>query len=110
GLRLAARQAGSPRGVGIGRIDGVEAGGGEAVEQLEGARLVGGPAEYVAAEDQRCDVEAGAAKGTFVHWGTPPGSSDGLDDTAFDPASCPRLTRRRASASSRSHPARCGPA
>src|SRR5690606_39880208 len=49
------------------RSDGVEAPLDEAVEQLERGGLVGGPAEDVAAEYQRRDIQAGTAERSLVH-------------------------------------------
>ena len=43
----------------------------EAVEQVERGLLVGGPAEDVAAEHQRRDVEVGSAEAAFLQ-GTSP--------------------------------------
>ena len=61
-LRLAARVAGHPRRVGRRRVDEVAAGGRVGVEHGERGRLVGGPAEHVAAEAEREDVESGAVE------------------------------------------------
>ena len=38
----------------------------EAVEQVEGGLLVGGPAEDIAAEDQRRDFEVGSSEAAFL--------------------------------------------
>src|SRR3546814_3153096 len=62
GLGLAAAVARHPGGVRIGGIDGIEAVLDEGVEDVEAGGLVQGPAEDVAAQDQRGDIKAGAAK------------------------------------------------
>src|SRR3546814_9024214 len=62
GLGLAAAVARHPGGVRIGGIDGIEAVFDEGVEDVEAGGLVQGPAEDVAAQDQRGDLKAGAAK------------------------------------------------
>jgi hypothetical protein len=67
GLGFAARVAGYPPGVHVGGVDGVEAGVHEDVEQREAARLVDGPAEHVAAEDERGDLQAGVAERAILH-------------------------------------------
>src|SRR3546814_13434898 len=64
GLGLAAAVARHPGGVRIGGIDGIEAVFDEGVEDVEAGGLVQGPAEDVAAQDQRGDLKAGAAKRT----------------------------------------------
>ena len=61
-LGLAALVARDPARVDVGRVDQVEAGLDEGVEQLERGRLVGGPAEDVAAEGERPDLGAGLAE------------------------------------------------
>jgi hypothetical protein len=66
--------AGHPARVGIRGVNGVEAGVDKTVEQVEGGFLVGGPAEDVAAEDERRDRKAGLAEGTMLHEGPPKGS------------------------------------
>ena len=62
GLGLAALVARDPRRVRVGRVEEVAAGGRVRVEHGEGLRLVGGPAEDVAAEGEREDLEVGRAK------------------------------------------------
>src|SRR5579872_4084465 len=52
-LGFAALVARRPGRIDVGRIDRVEAGFDEAIQQLEGPRLVRRPAEYIAAKDQR---------------------------------------------------------
>jgi hypothetical protein len=52
-LGFAALVAGHPARIGVRRVDGVEAGAGEPVEQVEGGLLVGGPAEDITAQNQR---------------------------------------------------------
>ena len=66
GLGFAALVSGNPARIGIGRIDRVEAGIDEPVEQVERGLLVGGPAEHVAAKDERGDFEAGLAEGALL--------------------------------------------
>ena len=53
---------GDPGRVGVGGVDEVAARGGVRVEHGEGLRLVGGPAEDVAAEGEREDLEVGRAE------------------------------------------------
>src|SRR3954452_3664893 len=67
GFGFAALVARHPARVHVCGIDGVEAGVDEAVEQAKSGRLVDGPAEDVAAEDERRDAKAGAAEDSEVH-------------------------------------------
>ena len=60
-LRLAPRVARHPGGVDVGGVDEVAAGGRVGVEHREGLRLVDRPAEDVAAEAEREDVEVRGA-------------------------------------------------
>jgi transposase len=69
GLGLAALVARGPARVHVGGIDAVEARADEGVEQLERGALVGCPAEYVTAEDQRRDLQSGFSEGTLLHVG-----------------------------------------
>ena len=66
-FRFAARIARNPRGIDIGCVDGIEARLEKGVEQLEGGFFIGGPAKDIAAENQRRDRQAGAAKGSLLH-------------------------------------------
>src|ERR1019366_10734431 len=66
-LGLTARVAGNPAGIDVRRVDTVETGADEGVQDGEGGRLVGRPAEHVAAEDQRRDLEARAAQLAHFH-------------------------------------------
>ena len=66
-LRLAAGVARHPARVHVGGVDEVEAGVDERVEQRKRGGLVGGPAEHVAAEGERRDLEAGSAERTKAH-------------------------------------------
>ncbi len=59
--------AGDPGGVDIGGVDEGEASVYEGVEDLEGGRLVDGPAEDVAAEGERGDFNGGVAEFAFGH-------------------------------------------
>ncbi len=63
GLRLAAPVAVDPGGVHVGGVDEVAAGRHVGVQDGEGLLLVGRPAEDVAAEGEREDLEAGGAEG-----------------------------------------------
>ena len=65
GFRLAALVALDPARIGVGGVDGVEAGVDEGVEQGERGRLVDVPAEHIAAQHQRRDVEIGVAEAAF---------------------------------------------
>jgi hypothetical protein len=67
GLRFAARIAGRPLRIDVGRIHQVEAVPGERVEQPERGRLVHRPAEHVPSEGERRDFDPGAAQGTQLH-------------------------------------------
>ena len=57
-LRFTARVARHPGRVAGGRVDEVAARGGVGVENFEGGRLIGGPAEHVAAQAEREDLDA----------------------------------------------------
>jgi len=63
GFGLTALVARYPVRVRVGGIDQVEAGVDESIQQGEGCRLVGTPAEHVAAQGERGDVQAGSAEG-----------------------------------------------
>src|SRR6185437_3880561 len=76
-LRLAADMAGRPARIAVGRVDGVEAGVDESVEDSGGGGLVDVPAEHVAAEHQRRDGQAGAAERAEVHAMVLPSPSPG---------------------------------
>jgi hypothetical protein len=67
GLGFAALVAGHPGRISIRRIDEVEAGANEPIEQIEGPRLVGRPAEDVAAEAERGDSQVGTTQRTQFH-------------------------------------------
>jgi hypothetical protein len=62
GLRLASAIAVDPMRVGVGGIDEVAARVCVGIEHLERRRLVGGPAEDIAAETKRVDEEVGGAE------------------------------------------------
>jgi len=64
---LAAHVAGHPARVDVGRVHQVEAGVDECVEQRERGRRVRCPAEHVAAEGQRSDLQAAAAERAKLH-------------------------------------------
>jgi hypothetical protein len=64
-LGIAALVAGNPGGIDVGGIDRIEARIEEGVENPEGGLLVGGPAEDIAAENDRRDRKAGFSK-TFA--------------------------------------------
>src|SRR3546814_7441610 len=72
GFAPAADMAVHPGGIDVRGVDCVEAGVEEAVEQVEGRLLVRRPAEHVAAEDDRGDVQAGPAECALC-----PGNSEG---------------------------------
>jgi hypothetical protein len=63
---FAALVAGNPARIGIGGVDGVEAGADEPVEQVERGFLVGGPAEDVATQNKRRDGQVGLTETTFL--------------------------------------------
>ena len=71
GFRFAALVAGHPARIDIGRVDGIETGVGETVENVEGGLLVGRPAEHVAAQHQRGDVEIGSTQAAFLQGASP---------------------------------------
>ena len=66
-LRLAALVARRPGRIDVGGVDRVQAGGAEAVEQVERRLGVGGPAEHVAAEHDGGDRKVGATETTLLH-------------------------------------------
>jgi hypothetical protein len=65
-LGLAALVARHPARIGVGRVDGVQPGRDETVEQLERGLLVGGPAKDVAAQNQRRDGEVGPTEAAIL--------------------------------------------
>ena len=69
GFGFPALMAGRPARIDIGRVDRVEAGIEEGIEHCEGGRLVRGPAEDIAAEDERGDFEAAVSEFAFLHCG-----------------------------------------
>ncbi|CAM2149016.1 hypothetical protein PT2222_200147 [Paraburkholderia tropica] len=69
-LRLAALVARHPGGVDVGGIDEIQARVGERVENRERGGFVGGPAEHVAAEHERCDLQGGSADPALFHGGS----------------------------------------
>jgi hypothetical protein len=66
-FRFAALVARHPRRVHVGGVDQVEAVVDEGIEQLEAAFFVRAPAEHVAAEGERCDVQGGTTESALVH-------------------------------------------
>src|SRR5205085_10457002 len=67
GLRFAARVPGRPPRIHVRRVDEVEARVDPRIEQRERGALVGGPAEHVAAEAKRRDLEGRAAQLAVFH-------------------------------------------
>ena len=61
-LGLAALVAGNPGGIDVGRVDHRAAASDERVEDGEAGVAIGGPAEDVAAEHQRRDLQVGSAE------------------------------------------------
>ncbi len=64
---LAALIAGRPRGIHVGRIDEVQPGVDERVENRKRSRFVGGPAEYIAAEHKRRDLQFRVSNTALLH-------------------------------------------
>jgi hypothetical protein len=61
-FRFAAGVARHPARIDVGGVDEIHAGVDPGIEQAEGQRLVDGPAEHVAAEAERRDLEIRAAE------------------------------------------------
>src|SRR5450759_3988679 len=67
GFRFAALVAGYPARIGVGGVDGIEAGVDKGIEDGERSRLVDVPAEHIAAQHQRRDVQFGLAEPAKFH-------------------------------------------
>ena len=78
GLALAAAVAGLPSRIDVGGVDAVEAGADKGVEQRERGLLVRRPAEHVAAEDERRDLQSASAELALLHEGHFQGGPSGL--------------------------------
>jgi hypothetical protein len=72
-FRFAASVARRPGGIDVGGVDGIETRIEKGVEKRERCFLIRGPAEDVAAEDERGNREAGTAKSAHFHGFAPCG-------------------------------------